>query len=128
MTKPTTMIEVADAADAFLCKGWTAIEPAIDSEGKMVACYSSRAVAWSLLGAIGAVPSDAKVDKLKIQLIGRCKVFLPRDTTMTAVNQGGPAAARALLAKAAGRSASAPGGAGPANGQGAGPVSGQGTV
>lgn len=93
-----TISDVARAAIELIEKGWTDIEPAIDRDGKSTWCYGTEAVAWTLLGAIAGVESNAKIDRLKIQLIGRLKLFIPKGETLVTVNTS-RAAALALLAK-----------------------------
>ncbi len=87
-----SVADCAREAIKLIEKGWTDVEPAIDAAGKVCPCYGPTAVAWTLLGSIAALGSTAKEDKIKLQLIGRIKAFMPRGTTLVQANTSKPAA------------------------------------
>lgn len=94
----TTVSDIAAQAIEFIKRGWTQVEPACDKDGRAVAVWSDKAVAWSLMGAVCAVPSDHRIDRIKLSVIGKMRVYMPKTMTFADANAS-PEAALALLSR-----------------------------
>ncbi len=88
----TTVSDIARQAIAILEKGWTQVEPACDENGRAVAVWANTAVAWTLMGALCAVPSDAKTDRIKLSVMGKMRVYMPKTMTFVDANTSREAA------------------------------------
>ena len=110
--------ELAQEVVTLLNRGWTNLDGACDENDQEVPVWSSKAVKWSLLGAVAAagcplvphVMNDMELMKIKMTMMGRIRVCMPKKATWESANASLPIVL-ALLAEAwpaPGRLASVP--------------------